>query len=67
MKFLTLLINPPEEIKPILAKRVSNHGYSDTYSVIDLDPELLSIDNVIAEMQNTGVTHWGYIEDEGNE
>ena len=67
MKFLTLAINPPEEVKPILAKRVSRHGYSDTYSVIDLDPELLSIDNVIAEMQSTGMTHWNYIEDEGNE
>lgn len=67
MKFLTLDINPPEEVKPILAKRVSRHGYSDTYRVIDLDPELLSVDNVIAEMQNAGMTHWNYIEDEGNE
>ena len=65
MKFLTLLTNPPEEIKPILAKSESVFGVN--YKVIDLDPKVIDLDAQLCVIQNSGMTHWNYIEDEGNE
>jgi len=67
MKFLTLLTNPPEEVKPILAKKVSRFGYDDDYMVINLDPNRSSIELVIMALDGYGATHWNYIEDEGND
>jgi len=67
MKFLTLSISPPEEIKPILTKLVSSHGYPDSYEVVDLDPETSTLNCLMMAIENTSATHWNYIEDEGND
>ena len=67
MKFFTLSINPPEEIKPILVKRISQFGYDDDYFVINLDPKVSTLNCLMMAIESTGATHWNYIEDEGNE
>ena len=65
MEFLTLSVNPPERVGPILGKSESIYGKS--YQVINLDPEMSDIDNVIMGLQNNGLTHWTYIEGEASE
>lgn len=65
MKFLTLSINPPERIAPILGMSESIYGKS--YQVINLDPKMSDIDNVIGALQNNGLTHYAYIEGEASE
>ena len=65
MKFLTLAINPPEEVKPILGMYETVWG--KVYEVIDLDEANPDLDMLVCVMQNKGITHWNYIEDEGNE
>ena len=62
MKFLTLSINPPERIAPILGMSESIYGKS--YQVINLDPKMSDIDSVINALQSNSLTHWTYIEAE---
>lgn len=67
MEFLTLEINPPEQIKPILAKKCGKWiGLAPTYTVIDLDLELSDIEVLHSEISNSGGL-WAYIEDSDNE
>jgi len=65
MEFLTLSINPPERIAPILGM---SHGlYGKSYMVINLDPKMSDIDSVINALQSNSLTHWAYIEGEASE
>ena len=65
MKFLTLSINQPERIAPILGMSESIYGKS--YMVINLEPRLSDIDSVINALQSNSLTHWAYIEGEASE
>ena len=65
MSWLTLNINPPEEIKPIIGKKETS--FSISYHVVDFCPKESSLDNVINELQSHSMTSWKYIEGEGGE
>jgi len=65
MEFLTLSVNQPDKILPILGKKEGIFG--DSYHVVDFCKDESSIDNVINELQSHSMTHWAYIEEKGNE
>tara|TARA_R110002012_G_scaffold198074_2_gene366779 strand:+ start:622 stop:822 length:201 start_codon:yes stop_codon:yes gene_type:complete len=65
MQFLTLSVNQPEKMIPILGKKEGIFGYS--YHVVDFCENESSIDNVINELQSHSMTKWAYIEGNGNE
>jgi|GEM_PF-6742819 len=62
MEWLTLEINPPEEIKAIIGKKESAFGYGPSYRIVDFCEKESSVDNVINDLQSHSMTHWKYIE-----
>lgn len=64
MKFLTLEINPPEKVKPIIMCKTLSGDLGYTYKVIDLDGQFTEVFELIDIMQFSDFTHWKYIESE---
>ena len=67
MKWLTLGMNPPEQIRAIIGKKENVFGYSPSYHIVDFCGKESSVDKVINELQSHSMTMWKYIEGEDSE
>ena len=64
MEFLTLSMNPPEKVKPIIMRKTLSGNLGYTYRSIDLDGRFTEIFELIDIMQFSDFTQWKYIESE---
>ena len=64
MEFLTLSMNPPEKVKPIIMRKTLSGGLGFSYQVMDLDNVMVDLDELYNLMELSGFTQWKYIESE---
>ena len=64
MEWLSLSVNPPEKVKPIVARTEDKFGWGVSYRIIDFDCGFLSVDEAIQWMQTHSLIEWKYIESE---
>lgn len=62
MNWLTLEINPPNKIEPLVAKKESKFGCGAQYQVFELDKDIHNVDELTLFIQSEGFTHYKYLE-----
>ncbi len=63
MEFLTLSINPPEFVQPLVGKYNDHVSGKPVYQVIDLDPALSTVFELVKLLDDCGFDEWLALED----
>ena len=62
MNWLTLEINPPEKVEPLVAKKESEFGFGAQYHIFDIDKDIHNTDELMMFIQAGDYTHYKYLE-----
>lgn len=62
MNWLSLSINPPESVQPVVGRYTDKINGKLTYQVIDLDPALSDVFELVKILDECGYSEWAGLE-----